>query len=47
MPTIVVAVSHKEYRTMSLAELTSGLRQGGVFTDVKSTMTAGNQGGRV
>jgi len=33
---IVAAVSHKEYRTMSLAELTSGLRQGGVFTDVKS-----------
>jgi UDP-N-acetyl-D-galactosamine dehydrogenase len=33
---LVAAVSHKEYRTMSLAELTSGLRQGGVFTDVKS-----------
>ena len=33
---IVAAVSHKEYRTMSLAGLTSGLRQGGVFTDVKS-----------
>jgi len=33
---IVAAVSHKEYRAMSLAELTSRLRQGGVFTDVKS-----------
>ena len=33
---IVAAVSHKEYRAMLLAELTSGLRQGGVFTDVKS-----------
>ncbi|MBT9538277.1 nucleotide sugar dehydrogenase [Thiobacillus sp.] len=33
---IVAAVSHKEYKAMSLAELTSRLRKGGVFTDVKS-----------
>ncbi len=33
---IVAAVSHKEYLAMSLAELTSKLRRGGVFTDVKS-----------
>jgi UDP-N-acetyl-D-galactosamine dehydrogenase len=33
---IVAAVSHKEYMDMSLANLTSRLRKGGVFTDVKS-----------
>jgi UDP-N-acetyl-D-galactosamine dehydrogenase len=33
---IVAAVSHKEYKAMSLAELTARLRKGGVFTDVKS-----------
>ena len=33
---IVAAVSHQEYRAMPLAELTAGLRKGGVFTDVKS-----------
>ncbi len=33
---IVAAVSHKEYLAMPLAELTSKLRRGGVFTDVKS-----------
>lgn len=33
---IVAAVSHAEYLAMSLAELTSGLRMGGIFTDVKS-----------
>ena len=33
---IVAAVSHKEYKAMSLAGLTSNLRKGGVFTDVKS-----------
>jgi UDP-N-acetyl-D-glucosamine/UDP-N-acetyl-D-galactosamine dehydrogenase len=33
---IVAAVSHKEYLAMSLTELTSKLRKGGVFTDVKS-----------
>jgi UDP-N-acetyl-D-galactosamine dehydrogenase len=33
---VVAAVSHKEYLAMSLAELTSKLRPGGVFTDVKS-----------
>ncbi|MDP1904067.1 MAG: nucleotide sugar dehydrogenase, partial [Pseudomonadota bacterium] len=30
------AVSHKEYLAMSLAELTAKLKQGGIFTDVKS-----------
>ena len=33
---IVAAVSHKEYLAMPLVELTSRLRKGGVFTDVKS-----------
>jgi UDP-N-acetyl-D-galactosamine dehydrogenase len=33
---IVAAVSHKEYLAMSLAEITAKLKQGGVFTDVKS-----------
>jgi UDP-N-acetyl-D-galactosamine dehydrogenase len=33
---LVAAVSHKEYLAMSLAELTAKLKQGGVFTDVKS-----------
>ncbi|MDP2787195.1 MAG: nucleotide sugar dehydrogenase [Pseudomonadota bacterium] len=33
---IVAAVSHKEYLAMSFTELTSKLRKGGVFTDVKS-----------
>ncbi|MDP2025584.1 nucleotide sugar dehydrogenase [Sulfuriferula sp.] len=33
---IVAAVSHKEYKAMSLAELMANLRKGGVFTDVKS-----------
>jgi len=33
---IVAAVSHQEYLAMSLAELTAKLKQGGVFTDVKS-----------
>jgi UDP-N-acetyl-D-glucosamine/UDP-N-acetyl-D-galactosamine dehydrogenase len=33
---IVAAVSHKEYLAMSLADLTSKLKKGGVFTDVKS-----------
>ncbi|OYW35700.1 MAG: GDP-mannose dehydrogenase [Hydrogenophilales bacterium 12-61-10] len=33
---IVAAVSHQEYLAMPLAELTSRLRKGGVFTDVKS-----------
>jgi UDP-N-acetyl-D-galactosamine dehydrogenase len=33
---IVAAVSHKEYLAMSLVELTSKLKKGGVFTDVKS-----------
>ncbi|MBW8364898.1 MAG: nucleotide sugar dehydrogenase [Rhizobium sp.] len=33
---IVAAVSHAEYLAMSLADLTSGLRKGGIFTDVKS-----------
>jgi UDP-N-acetyl-D-galactosamine dehydrogenase len=33
---IVAAVSHKEYMDMPLADLTSRLRKGGVFTDVKS-----------
>ena len=33
---IVAAVSHKEYLAMPLTELTSKLRPGGVFTDVKS-----------
>lgn len=33
---IVAAVSHQEYLAMSLSELTTRLKQGGVFTDVKS-----------
>jgi UDP-N-acetyl-D-galactosamine dehydrogenase len=33
---IVAAVSHQEYLAMPLAELTSKLKPGGVFTDVKS-----------
>jgi UDP-N-acetyl-D-galactosamine dehydrogenase len=33
---IVAAVSHKEYMAMPLTDLTSRLRKGGVFTDVKS-----------
>lgn len=33
---IVAAVSHAEYLAMPLADLTSGLRKGGIFTDVKS-----------
>lgn len=33
---IVAAVSHKHYTTMPLGDLTSRLRKGGVFTDVKS-----------
>jgi len=33
---LVAAVSHQEYLAMSLAELTSKLSPGGVFTDVKS-----------
>ena len=33
---IVAAVSHKEYLAMPLADLTSKLSPGGVFTDVKS-----------
>ncbi|MDP2431327.1 MAG: nucleotide sugar dehydrogenase [Pseudomonadota bacterium] len=33
---IVAAVSHQEYLAMSLAEITAKLKQGGVFTDVKS-----------
>jgi UDP-N-acetyl-D-galactosamine dehydrogenase len=33
---VVAAVSHREYLAMPLAELTSKLRKGGVFTDVKS-----------
>jgi UDP-N-acetyl-D-glucosamine/UDP-N-acetyl-D-galactosamine dehydrogenase len=33
---IVAAVSHKEYMDMPLTDLTSSLRKGGVFTDVKS-----------
>ncbi|MBC2732598.1 nucleotide sugar dehydrogenase [Thiobacillus sp.] len=33
---IVAAVSHAEYLAMPLAGLTSGLRKGGIFTDVKS-----------
>ena len=33
---IVAAVSHKQYKAMPLAELTSSLKTGGVFTDVKS-----------
>jgi UDP-N-acetyl-D-galactosamine dehydrogenase len=33
---IVAAVSHQKYMDMPLADLTSGLRKGGVFTDVKS-----------
>lgn len=33
---IVAAVSHRKYLAMSLAELASSLKPGGVFTDVKS-----------
>jgi UDP-N-acetyl-D-galactosamine dehydrogenase len=33
---IVAAVSHKEYLAMPLADILSKLKQGGVFTDVKS-----------
>jgi UDP-N-acetyl-D-galactosamine dehydrogenase len=33
---IVAAVSHKQYKAMSLADLTAKLKAGGVFTDVKS-----------
>ncbi len=33
---IVAAVSHQEYLAMSLSDLTGKLKQGGVFTDVKS-----------
>ena len=33
---IVAAVSHKQYKAMSLAELTAKLKAGGAFTDVKS-----------
>ena len=33
---IVAAVSHKEYLAMPLADITAKLKQGGVFTDVKS-----------
>ncbi|MDP2834654.1 MAG: nucleotide sugar dehydrogenase [Pseudomonadota bacterium] len=33
---IVAAVSHQEYMAMPLAEITAKLKQGGVFTDVKS-----------
>jgi UDP-N-acetyl-D-galactosamine dehydrogenase len=33
---VVAAVSHQEYLALPLAELTSKLRQGGVFSDVKS-----------
>ncbi len=33
---LVAAVSHKEYLAMGLAELTTNLKQGGVFSDVKS-----------
>jgi UDP-N-acetyl-D-galactosamine dehydrogenase len=33
---LIAAISHKEYLAMSLAELTAKLKQGGVFTDVKS-----------
>ncbi len=33
---IVAAVSHKQYKAMSLADLTAKLKAGGIFTDVKS-----------
>ncbi len=33
---LVAAVSHQEYLAMSLDEITAKLKQGGVFTDVKS-----------
>lgn len=35
---IVVAVNHKQYKNLSVTELVSKLEEGGVITDVKSTL---------
>jgi UDP-N-acetyl-D-galactosamine dehydrogenase len=39
---IVAAVSHRQYKDMSLAEILKKLRPGGVFIDVKSVYPAGD-----
>jgi len=39
---IVAAVSHRQYKDMSLAEILKKLRPGGVFIDVKSAYPAGD-----